>query len=455
MQKNQPIWTGLSSEPTPVDLISFFAHSHHVSTVTVLPPSVFDVGFLPKIGPLHISSLSNAVCQPLSTPASTSTRATRGARLLHTHFTLLIMPLRNIAYRRDSSSSSECSDGSEYSHSTAPTVYSTRPSFKHHLTVIPTFPIDGKWNDSFYDASDPHSSVETYASTVASEDDFIDEGFPVHEEPEYTYESSLPTAVPSTPPEFAEFFPSTRRMCIRHDDTIDGNMNLRVDTERPASHGNKVDLTLFHLRMHDLKNREFSLRRYCRESGREVCHTSRKYTKPSSEKRPGLQRSMSNALASLRSKSETITSTTSNLKRQDSGYDSMEDDEEVDFGKPTPREPKSKSLPIPTNTTKLEFSNYAHLDLKRRGTKSSKRYEFEYWGTSYAWKRILKKNGSTKEISYHLYNQQTSLPVAHIVPTPMTPTEAHEEDQKGGWIPPCSMWISDDKILRGLSDVAE
>ena len=364
------------------------------------------------------------------------------------------MPTRFFAQRRDSNSSSECSDRSDHSRSTAPTLYSTRPSLKQNLTAHPTCCSSGHWNDSFYSSSKARSSVETYASTVASEDDLGEDDF-IYEEPEHIYEPASPTAVPSTPPEFADFFPSTRRLCIRHDDTVDGNMNLRIDTEKHMATGNKVDLTLFHLRMHDLKNRDFSLRRYCRESGREVCHSSRKYTKPASERRPGIHRSMSNALATLRSKSESKTATMSSLKRQDSGYDSMDEDDYEEMFKAPSKETRGSNILLPTNTTQLEFSNYAHLDLKRRGTKSSKRYEFDYWGTAYAWKRITTRNGQTKETSYHLYNTLTSEVVAHIVPTPLTPFESREEEGKGGWVPPCSMWISEEKIFRGLTDVAE
>lgn len=374
------------------------------------------------------------------------------------------MPSRIVATRRGSSSSSEYSDDSDRSCSTAPTLYSVRPALKRHQTVIPAYKRDYthdylhdvEWNDSFYGHSDGRSSVETYASTVASEEEFADE-YPSYQEPELVSESYSSAAIPSTPLEFAEYFPSTRRMCIKHDDTVDGNMNLRIDTEKHTSNGRKVDLTLFHLRMHDLKNRDFSLRRYCRESGREVCHSSRKYTKPASERRPGLQRSMSNALASLRSKSENKTSTTTSLKRQDSGYDSMsEEEDDFDSRKSSlSLTLKSNNIPLPTNTTNLEFSNYAHVDLKRRGAKSSKRYEFEYWGSTYTWRRVAKKTAKSKDMSYHLYNTETFSPVAHIVPTPMTPLEAQAEESKGGWVPPCSMWIGDERILAGLTDVAE
>ena len=367
------------------------------------------------------------------------------------------MPLRSGAVRRDSSSSSECSDNSYHSRSTAPTVYSVRPSLRHYETDISQLKTERKWEESFYrDDIDARASVRTYASTVASEVDF-DEDEPVYEEPvDYCYGDHKPAVYASTPPQFADYFPSTRRLYVRHDDTIDGNMNLRIDTDMQTSSGRRADLTLFHLRMHDLKNRQFSLRRYCRDSGREICHCSRKYAKSPSDRRPGLQRSVSNALASLMPKSDGRMATKTSLKRVDSGYESMSDDEDenvVHYKSPKSNTPSN--LPIPTNTTKIEFSNYAHVDLKRRGTKSSKRYEFEYWGTSYAWRRMVAKQDSARETSYHLYNLQTSTPVAHIVPTPMTSAEALDEEKKGGWVPPSSLWISDAGILNGLTDVAE
>ena len=367
------------------------------------------------------------------------------------------MPSRPSAVRRDSTSSSECSDNSYHSRSTAPTVYSVRPSLRHYETDISQIKAGRKWEESFHDDDDARASVGTYASTAPSEADF-DEDEPIYEEPpEYQYEDPKPTVYASTPPQFADYFPSTRRLCIHHDDTIDGNMNLRVDTDMQTSSGRMVGLTLFHLRMHDLKNRQFSLRRYCRDSGRELCHSSRKYAKPASERRPGLQRSVSNALASLIPRSDARMATKTSLKRADSGYESMSDDDDDDdaIHNKSPKSSNSSNLPIPTNTTKIEFSNYAHVDLKRRGAKSSKRYEFEYWGSSYAWRRMVKKHGPVREISYHLYNLQASTPVAHIVPEPMTPGEALDEERKGGWVPPSSLWISDARILGGLTDVAE
>jgi hypothetical protein len=115
-----------------------------------------------------------------------------------------------------------------------------------------------------------------------------------------------------------------------------------------------------------------------------------------------------------------------------------------------------KPAPQTSSKVTLEFSNYAHVNVRRRGAKGSKRYDFGYWGTSYFWKRMVKKGGEFREVSYHLVNENTMSIVAHIVPEPMTPAQAEEESLKGGWVPPCSLWISDEGVLNaGLTDVAD
>jgi hypothetical protein len=363
------------------------------------------------------------------------------------------------------STTSRHSDESQDSQSTAPTsVYgSPRPSLHQAYTDVPIYskPYDLSPATTYY----PRSSTETYASG-ASQDDIFEEPEtydPEYEVPEYKLRDEVEANLrPSTPSDFADFFPSSKRLLIRHDDTTyDGNMNLRVDTEDPNSR-RKTNVQLFHMRMHDLKKREFSLRRYERQSGREVCHTSRKYTKPAAERRPAtLTRSVSNAFASIRGGKPEIKRTNSGLstkdsreiKRQDSGYGSSNDeDEDTDsfsskFSKP--------SMEIPTNTTKLEFSNYAQVEMKRRGAKSSKRYEFEYWGYTYTWKRVTEKDGQGKAVSYHLFKGDGGQAVAHIVPEMRSPSQIREEDAAGGWVPPCSMWISDKSVLEALTDVAE
>jgi len=145
--------------------------------------------------------------------------------------------------------------------------------------------------------------------------------------------------------------------------------------------------------------------------------------------------------------------------RQDSGYysndegDSFPDDDIAPF---MSSERKTKaSVPKPTNTTKLEFSNYAQVDLKRRGTKGSKRYGFEYWGSSYNWKRVTTKDRAGKSVSYHLVKDDSDTVVAHIVPELLSSSEKLDEEKAGGWVPPCSMWISDSRVLKADTDVAD
>ncbi|KAL9636042.1 MAG: hypothetical protein Q9164_003084, partial [Protoblastenia rupestris] len=285
---------------------------------------------------------------------------------------------------------------------------------------------------TYHDYASERASAETYASTTTSVENFMDD-LPSFDVPDYYFTSSPSIAIASTPREFAKFFPSTKKLFIKHDDaTDDGNMNLRVDTSVTSPNGGKIDLTLFHLRMHDLKRREFSLRRYCRDSGKEVCRSSQTYMKSSALSRPTLQRSMSNALSSLRSKAENRSSTIGTLRRQDSGYDSMSEDSYIEKSTAAQEGRSFNNNPQPSNAIKLEFSNYAHLDVRRRGGKSPRRYEFDYWGTRYAWKREITRSGSSNETSYHLVDLRSSRSVAHILPVTLSDIEAREEEAKGG-----------------------
>jgi hypothetical protein len=376
---------------------------------------------------------------------------------------------RNVHWPRYESSNSTQSgrSDSEHSYETNPTEYSDRrPSLVHSETCHAR--VESNDRDYFatpqhrdgYETLPPRSSVDTYAST--SEEDLaddLDDDMPEYQVPQYHHVPLQCDAIPTTPRDFAELFPTGKRISIRHDDsTIDGNMNLRVDTQVEERGHRKQSYTLFHLRMQDLRTREFSLRRYCRESGREVCHSIRKYQKPPTEKRPVLQRA-STALASL-VKSDSRPSTSSGLKRSDSGYESVPsrvEEEEVEYD-PKPKSvgySKGRAL-IPTNTLKLEFSNYAHLDVKRRGAKSYKRYAFEYWGHDYSWKRIVKKERDHESVSYYLVRDDNDKePLAHICPVRLTQEEAHEERARGGWVPPCYMRITDDQILQSDTDISE
>jgi hypothetical protein len=361
----------------------------------------------------------------------------------------------------DSARSSNSGDEQSYkSRSTAPTEYSTRPSLKSSKgRSLGADVRRDEISEEFGNEDNPRISTETYASTLASEPELQEDQDAEYEVPDYHQERYYSDIVPATPADFSALFPSSRRLTIRHDDTIDGNLNLRIDTQVKTSGGRRQDIQLFHLRMHDLKNREFSLRRYCRDSGREVCHSVRKYQKPAAEQRPTFQRSLTNTISgAFRSKSSGQATTLSSLKRNDSGYGSIPGEQANKSSRPTTSERdtlKGTSVSLPTNTTKLEFSNYAQVDIKRRGAKSGKRYEFEYWGSQYAWKRSVKKDGTSSEISYYLKTGDGDHSIARIVPEVMSSNQINEESAKGGWIPPCSMWITDEKIINNATDASE
>jgi hypothetical protein len=299
--------------------------------------------------------------------------------------------------------------------------------------------------------------VETYASTEPSdidEDDASELAYELLDFPDEEYRSD---AIPATPRDFADLFPSPRRLSISHDDsTIDGNMNLRVDTLVETEWSSrKQNLTLFHLKMNDLKSREFSLRRYCRDSGREVCKTIRKYQQPPTKQRPALTKSFSSAFNSMRRHNEDDGPHVRHLKRNDSGYGSFFGEDAADNASVKESQAKRLSQALPSNTIKFEFSNYANVELKRRGAGSNKVYQFEYWGQDYIWRRKIKRNGNFEEVSFHLTYKDKSEALAHIVPVPMTSQQAREEQLKGGWIPPCSMWITDANILSSSDDHAD
>ncbi|KAF1913277.1 hypothetical protein BDU57DRAFT_456882 [Ampelomyces quisqualis] len=372
-------------------------------------------------------------------------------------------------YESSNNSTHSARSESERSYETNPTEVShRRPSLAYGEThddrlqsSDPDYFATKQHND-YHETLPPRASVDTYASTSEEElVDDLDDNMPEYQVPQYNHEPLHSDAMPTTPRDFAELFPTGKRISIRHDDaTIDGNMNLRVDTQVEERGHRKQSYTLFHLRMQDLRTREFSLRRYCRDSGREVCHSIRKYQKPPAEKRPVLQRA-STALASL-VKSDSRPSTSAGLKRSDSGYESVfgtgsieQDGAEDDSRPKSIGYSKGRAL-IPTNTIKLEFSNYAHLDVKRRGAKSYKRYAFEYWGHDYSWKRVVEKERDHETVSYYLVRDDNEKkPLAHICPVRSTPEEAHEEQARGGWVPPCYMRITDEQILRSDTDISD
>ncbi|KAG8168080.1 hypothetical protein KVR01_003769 [Diaporthe batatas] len=353
------------------------------------------------------------------------------------------------------------------SRSTAPTSLYTnsRPSEKYSRPYVQY--VEGSQDLSPVTSTYPRSSVDTYASTDASEEDLALE----REEdlarasdsdyipplPAYRHEISEPNMRPSTPKNFSQLFPSMNRLSIRHDDfTTDGNMNLRVDTIVPSKRRTAVQL--FHLRMYDLARREFSLRRYCRDSGREVCNSKRKFVEPASAARPSLQRSMSSAVKAMtRPQSKRVSSGSSLSKHEKRPGTSHSYDADFDTASEYSRASDGDhKRPQPTNSIKLEFSNYARVDVERKGQKSkdNKRYEFDWWGHKYVWKRVVEKH-LDGVVSFHLVRDGENTPVAHIVPETRSPNQVEDDERSGGWVPPCFMWINDQSIIDAVTDVAD
>lgn len=354
------------------------------------------------------------------------------------------------SYGSQSSYSSTYSEASEYSRSTAPTDYSDRPTEVRNLKHpdIASGYLEEPTESNLRQENDARSSVVTYASTIPSENDLPSSGtFEVPVDRQQTFPS---TSFPSTPQEFAQLFPSNRRLLIRHDDsTLDGNMNLCIDTEIAEPRAKIRRITLFHLRLKDLRDRQASLRRYCRDSGREVCHSSRQTQFHMVPKRPGIQRSLSSALQTIglnslayKAQPEMKRSNTYDVSDTEGQYESNTAKTNL----------ASQRL---DKAIHLEYSNYAHVNLNGSRSKSSKRYDFEYWGVKYHWKREVRREGDFAETSYHLMNTSTSSVIAHIMPEHLTKREAMEEEYRGGWIPPSSLWISDKRIPKGPSDLAE
>jgi hypothetical protein len=280
-----------------------------------------------------------------------------------------------------------------------------------------------------------------------------------YEMPAYmTRQLCKPSAIPATPADFSDLFPSRRKLKVRHDETTpDGDMNLRIDTQVINRNGRACDMTLFHLRIHDVQTREFSLRRYCRDSGREVCNSTRKTQKAIPQRRPSLQRSLSNALNSLRPRSAGESKLSANglkLRRNDSGYGSMHS---VDFQRgDSSRSARDEAYQKTVSTTapvKLEFSNYAQVEVKRLGSLNHRRCEFDYWGAHYSWKRVARKDCSSP--SFHLIKSGSEHAVAYIVPSALSKAQEAQERSRGFWVPPCTMWIADDATVAAQKDISE
>lgn len=232
---------------------------------------------------------------------------------------------------------------------------------------------------------------------------------------------------------------------IQHDDsTADGNMNLRVDTDVTTRSGRRRKMTLFHLRMQDIAERKFSVRRYWRNSGREVANSKRKYTHPlpNNFSKPSMRRS----------------STAPNIqkpepRRQDSGYES--DEEADDFLEKLRAFTIANDIKatVPTDSIRLEFSNYAQVVVDPVSHGERKQYDFEYWGEQYTWRKRLLRDGSDIITSYELVNLKTQQKVASIVPDALSAEETEFEAAQGAWVPASSMRILQKDVSDDLGDV--
>ncbi|KAK3192142.1 hypothetical protein K4F52_001771 [Lecanicillium sp. MT-2017a] len=321
------------------------------------------------------------------------------------------------------------------------------------------------------------SSVGTYTSSQSSETDTSCSPFeeaiasksqhlqPVILPPYRRASLADPTVRSSDPRAFGKLFPSRDRLSIRHDDRhADGNLNLRVDTT-VQGHGMKkrpVAVQLFHLAIYDLQRRDFSLLRYGPDSGREVCSSKRACS--FSGTAPAMQQICS-ALRSpfLKPRADSCPShepLSPSSRRRPSVSSTVSSQHECRTRSSSITERLSERLSVgsivpdkPSKTTmRLEFSNYASVQLQRHT--SSKKYRFTWWGHRYTWRRV--KDKTLNVVSFHLIRDgESGVPIAHIVPEVQSPTQVEAERSAGGWIPPCFMWISDQSVIEAVTDVAE
>ena len=266
---------------------------------------------------------------------------------------------------------------------------------------------------------------------------------PVEEELQPLYEVR-----PASPTEFGQLFPSGRKMLVQHDNSYgDGAMNLRVDMHSSCYSRSRERVTVFHMKINNIEKRETSLRRYCRDSGREVCSSTRVRPSTTRESRPKLIRSLTSAFSSLGSSSASTTPPNANGADQDDNGATGGD------GFQSLAESKSAEQPL-NDSIMLDFSNYAHIELARKQKNGDIWHEYDYWGTKYRWKTIPSVRGYPDNCVYQLFCSASTKCVASIVPVPLTAAEMMEEQAKGSWIEPCSFWI-EDVDTRRRADVAE
>lgn len=260
----------------------------------------------------------------------------------------------------------------------------------------------------------------------------------------------------STPESFSRWFPSNETLFVRHDDDLTSrNMCLNVLTATDQGFGPL--LQLFYLRMYDLRKRAFSLRRYSRDSGLEVCRTSRIH-KEATGARPRVRRSINNSINSIRNfsrRSSRSSQTSAQSSQSETEYSNYSSESAVNKDECEAQVSTSPQGPVvdtqseqSSNQISLDFSNYARIVVSRKAFGARKSYDFEYWGTAYQWKRLKKSQSLGRKRSYNLYRRDHSdLVVAHITLQDLTWSQTRDEEEMGGWVPPIWMRITDPSIL--------
>lgn len=244
---------------------------------------------------------------------------------------------------------------------------------------------------------------------------------------------------PSTPGDFAVLFPSLNPFTIGHDNFgSDGNMNIVVDV--PSPHIDKLGgrIQLFHLKMVNLSTREFSLRRYSRDSGDEFSWSRRKYVEL--DTRPILQRSFEQVIEKLGNRLTGHEFEPDIIDARDSlaatgGYSPWVS---VDNDIGDIKEFKS------TDVIRLGFQNYSTVELEYVSSRKARSYQFSFWHRDYIWNWVVDQD----LISLHLFEgRQRKNPVASIVPIASSPKQIQANEATGAWVPPCQMRFIEDNVL--------
>ncbi|KAH8203082.1 hypothetical protein TruAng_002715 [Truncatella angustata] len=305
---------------------------------------------------------------------------------------------------RDSRRSDESYDQYSYdSRSTAPSsLYDNLGSTKASSARNPKHYTE-RYNEDLSPSTSlcPRSSVETYSSKASADEiedtDIVDivDDTEVPPLPIYRHEITDSNVRPSSAQDFAALFPSMNRLSIRHDDfTSDGNMNLRVDTI--VSGRRRRTVQLFHLRMYDLNKREFSLRRKSKSTNPAALRVFRYEIihEATTEKNPNGRFSV---LDQEQARNESLGQCRYRIQRHIQPRSLLGEDHEAAV------------------TDKL-----------------------------------------TGVVSFHLFRDGPhSAPVAHIVPETRSPNQVASDENAGGWVPPCHMWLSDKDLIDAATDVAD